>query len=156
MINYDYLETTLGLMEIICEDENLVALKLVPEKTHRKSENKTSKKVKSQILEYLNGSRKTFNVPIKLNGTDFQKKVYEETLKIPYGSTKTYGEIANSIGNANSSRAVGMALGKNPIWIIMPCHRVIGKNRTLTGYAGGIDKKLSLLKLENPKIEIKE
>ena len=156
MISYDYLETSLGLAEIICEDEKLVALKLVSEKTNSECENKTSKKVKSQILEYLNGSRKTFSIPIKLNGTDFQKRVYEETLKIPYGSTKTYGEIANSIGNPKSMRAVGMALGKNPIWIIMPCHRVIGKNRTLTGYAGGVGKKLSLLKLENPKIEIKE
>ena len=156
MIKYDYLETTLGLMEIICEDEFLIGLKLVLEKNHRANENKTSREVKSQILEYLNGSRKTFTVPFKLNGTDFQKKVYEETLKIPYGSTKTYGEIANSIGNPKSMRAVGMALGKNPIWIIMPCHRVIGKNNKLTGFAGGIDKKLSLLKIENPEIEIKE
>lgn len=156
MSSYDYLETTLGLMEIICEDESLVGLKLVSEKTHRECENKTSKKVKSQIKEYLNGSRKTFNIPIKLTGTDFQKRVYEETLKIPYGSTKTYGEIANSIGNPKSMRAVGMALNKNPIWIIIPCHRVIGKDKKLTGFAGGIDKKLSLLKLENPEIEIKE
>lgn len=156
MNSYDYLETTLGLMEIICEDESLVGLKLVSEKTYRDSENKTSREVKSQILEYLNGSRKTFNIPIKLTGTDFQKRVYEETLKIPYGSTKTYGEIANSIGNPKSMRAVGMALSKNPIWIVIPCHRVIGKNKKLTGFAGGIDKKLSLLKLENPEIEIKE
>lgn len=156
MINYDYLETSIGLMEIVCEDEFLIGLKLVLEKNHNECENKTSKEVKSQILEYLNGSRTTFTVPFKLNGTDFQKKVYEVTLKIPYGSTKTYGEIANSIGNPKSMRAVGMALGKNPIWIIMPCHRVIGKNRKLTGYTGGIDKKLALLKLENPEIEIKE
>ena len=156
MSSYDYLETTLGLMEIICEDESLIGLKLVSEKIHRECENKISKKVKSQILEYLNGSRKTFNIPIKLTGTDFQKRVYEETLKIPYGSTKTYGEIANSIGNPKSMRAVGMALNKNPIWIIIPCHRVIGKDKKLTGFAGGIDKKLSLLKLENPEIEIKE
>ena len=156
MSSYDYLETTLGLMEIICEDESLIGLKLVSEKIHRECENKISKKVKSQIKEYLNGSRKTFSLPFKLNGTDFQKKVYEETLKIPYGSTKTYGEIANSIVNPKSMRAVGMALNKNPIWIIIPCHRVIGKNNKLTGFAGRIDKKLSLLKLEHPKIEIKE
>lgn len=156
MNSYDYLETTLGLMEIICEDESLVGLKLVSEKTYRESESKTSMEVKSQIKEYLNGSRKTFNIPFKLTDTDFQKRVYEETLKILYGSTKTYGEIASSIGNPKSMRAVGMALGKNPIWIIIPCHRVIGKNKKLTGFAGGIDKKLSLLKLENPEIEIKE
>lgn len=156
MNSYDYLETTLGLMEIICEDESLVGLKLVSEKTYRESESKTSMEVKSQIKEYLNGSRKTFNIPFKLTGTDFQKKVYKETLKIPYGSTKTYGDIASSIDNPKSMRAVGMALGKNPIWIVIPCHRVIGKNKKLTGFAGGIDKKLSLLKLENPEIEIKE
>lgn len=156
MISYDYLETTLGLMEIICEDESLIGLKLVSEKIHRECESKTSKKVKSQIKEYLNGSRKTFTIPIKLTGTDFQKRVYEETLKISYGRTKTYGDIANSIDNPKSMRAVGMALNKNPIWIIIPCHRVIGKDKKLTGFAGGIDKKLSLLKLENPEIEIKE
>lgn len=156
MNSYDYLETTLGLMEIICEDESLIGLKIVFEKTYRESESKTSREVKSQILEYLDGSRKAFNIPFKLTGTDFQKKVYKETLKIPYGNTKTYGEIANSIDNPKSMRAVGMALGKNPIWIIIPCHRVIGKNKKLTGFAGGIDKKLSLLKLENPEIEIKE
>lgn len=156
MNSYDYLETTLGLMEIICEDESLVGLKLVSEKTYIESESKASREVKSQILEYLDGSRKAFNIPFKLTGTDFQKRVYEETLKIPYGSTKTYGEIASSIDNPKSMRAVGMALGKNPIWIIIPCHRVIGKNKKLTGFAGGIDKKLSLLKLENPEIEIKE
>lgn len=156
MNSYDYLETTLGLMEIICEDESLIGLKLVSEKTYRESESKASREVKSQIKEYLNGSRKTFNIPFKLTGTDFQKKVYKETLKIPYGSTKTYGDIASSIDNPKSMRAVGMALGKNPIWIVIPCHRVIGKNKKLTGFAGGIDKKLSLLKLENPEIEIKE
>lgn len=156
MNSYDYLETTLGLMEIICEDESLIGLKLVSEKTYRESESKASREVKSQIKEYLNGSRKTFNIPFKLTGTDFQKKVYKETLKIPYGSTKTYGDIASSIDNPKSMRAVGMALGKNPIWIVIPCHRVIGKNKKLTGFAGGIDKKLSLLKLENPEIDIKE
>ena len=94
MISYDYLETTLGLMEIICEDESLIGLKLVSEKIHRECESKTSKKVKSQIKEYLNGSRKTFTIPIKLTGTDFQKRVYEETLKISYGRTKTYGAVS--------------------------------------------------------------
>lgn len=102
-----------------------------------------------QLNEYFLGKRKSFNLPINPVGTDFQKRVWEELIKIPYGETRTYKEIASNIGKSQASRAVGNANNKNPIGIIIPCHRVIGSNNKLTGYAGGLDKKEKLLKLES-------
>lgn len=102
----------------------------------------------TQLEEYFNGKRKAFDIPISPSGTDFQKKVWKELCEIPYGKTQSYKEIATRIGNPNAYRAVGTANNKNPIVIVIPCHRVIGKSGSLTGYAGGIDKKLFLIKLE--------
>lgn len=101
-----------------------------------------------QLSEYFVGKRKTFDVKTKFYGTEFQVKVWNELNHIKYGETKTYQDIANAIGSLNAQRAVGAALGKNPIAIIYPCHRVIGKNKSLTGFAGGLDEKMKLLKLE--------
>lgn len=101
-----------------------------------------------QLEHYFSGSLKTFHLPLNPKGTSFQKKVWQALLKIPYGSVQTYGEIAKSIGNPKASRAVGMANHNNPIAIVIPCHRVIGKNKRLTGYAGGLHFKAHLLKLE--------
>lgn len=102
----------------------------------------------SQLLEYFEGKRRIFDIPIHLNGTEFQKKVWNALTNIPYGQTVSYKDIAISIGNEKSCRAVGMSNNKNPIAIIIPCHRVIGKNGDLTGYAGGIEIKKYLLNLE--------
>lgn len=107
-----------------------------------------SNKVFKQIQEYLHGTRKNFDVNYKLSGTEFQLSVWRELLKIPYGETRTYKEIALAIGNDRAARAVGMANNRNPLHIIIPCHRVIGTNGSLTGYAGGIGMKEKLLKLE--------
>lgn len=101
-----------------------------------------------QLLEYFAGNRKVFDFPIRLTGTNFQNKVWLALAEIPYGQTRTYGEIAAAIGNRNASRAVGMACNRNPLWIVIPCHRVVGKGKNLTGYAGGIAMKQALLKLE--------
>jgi methylated-DNA-[protein]-cysteine S-methyltransferase len=106
------------------------------------------KKIKEQIDEYLTGSRKEFEVPINLIGTNFQLKVWEELSKIEYGKCISYQELGERIGHKNYARAVGMANNKNPIPIIIPCHRVIGKNGNLVGYAGGLDKKKKLLDIE--------
>ena len=103
---------------------------------------------KMQLDEYFRGERKTFDLPLAPKGTDFQKKVWNALQKIPYGETKTYGEIAAAVGNPKAARAVGMANNKNPIGIIIPCHRVVGANGKLVGYAGGMDKKEWLLQLE--------
>ncbi|MCJ7554734.1 MAG: methylated-DNA--[protein]-cysteine S-methyltransferase [Ignavibacteriaceae bacterium] len=101
-----------------------------------------------QLREYFDGGRKKFDVPLNLKGTEFQKKVWKEVSKIPFGKTKTYKEIALKIGDVKSVRAVGRANGANLIPIIIPCHRVIGANGSLTGYAAGIDVKEKLLALE--------
>ena len=103
---------------------------------------------KMQLDEYFRGERKTFDLPLAPKGTDFQKKVWNALQKIPYGETRTYGEIAAAVGNPKGARAVGMAKNKNPIGIILPCHRVVGANGKLVGYAGGMDKKEWLLQLE--------
>lgn len=106
----------------------------------------------NELNEYFCGKRKQFTVPLHLAGTPFQSSVWQALQSIPYGEVVSYGEIANSIGNPKASRAVGMANNRNRIPIIIPCHRVIGKNGDLTGYAGGIDIKQWLLQLEGADI----
>ena len=107
-----------------------------------------TEKVINQLEEYFNGKRKIFELPVKLIGSEFQKKVWKELIKIPYGKTISYKELATSIGNEKACRAVGMANNKNKIMIVIPCHRVIGSNGDLTGYAGGLNIKQQLLELE--------
>jgi methylated-DNA-[protein]-cysteine S-methyltransferase len=106
------------------------------------------KEALGQLDDYFKGDRTIFDLEMMIQGTAFQKKVWQELVKIPYGETISYGELARRIGNPKASRAVGMANGKNPICIIIPCHRVIGKNGSLTGFGGGIDVKKKLLELE--------
>jgi methylated-DNA-[protein]-cysteine S-methyltransferase len=107
------------------------------------------KDVIKQLAEYFARKRQEFNLQIAPKGTAFQQRVWQELQKIPFGQTVNYGEIAKRVGNPKASRAVGMANGKNPIPIIVPCHRVIGKDGSLTGFGGGLDVKSQLLKLEN-------
>jgi methylated-DNA-[protein]-cysteine S-methyltransferase len=103
----------------------------------------------NQILEYFAGKREIFEIPLKFIGTYFQKKVWQELMKIPFGETICYQELARRIGDIKMARAVGNANGKNPISIVVPCHRVIAKNGTIGGFTGGIEKKIFLLNLEN-------
>lgn len=103
---------------------------------------------KHQLEEYFAGSRKIFDMPIGLGGTDFQRKVWMEVAIIPFGQTTTYMKLSQKLGNPAAIRAVGAAIGANPILIILPCHRVLGSDGNLTGYAGGLDKKKALLELE--------
>ena len=105
--------------------------------------------LKIQLEEYFSGKRKSFSVPLKPKGTAFQEKVWKELLKIPCGEVNTYGEIAKALGNSKGARAVGLACNKNPIIILIPCHRVVGKNGNLTGYACGLDMKKYLLSIED-------
>lgn len=106
--------------------------------------------VVQQLDEYFVRKRKEFNIPLLLVGSDFQKRVWKELLTIPFGATLSYKEIAQRIGKPKAVRAVANAVGANPISIILPCHRVIGSNKSLGGYAGGIEVKQKLLELENP------
>ena len=104
-----------------------------------------------QLREYFAGTRREFTLPLAPEGTDFQKKVWEALRTIPYGETRTYKQIAEQIGHNKSFRAVGMANNRNPISVVVPCHRVIGYDGKLTGYAGGLDAKERLLGIEQRK-----
>ncbi len=101
-----------------------------------------------QLEEYFAGERKEFDLPLHLSGTDFQVRVLEELQRIPYGQTTSYGAVAQRIGSPKAMRAVGAANGRNPIPIVIPCHRVIGSSGDLTGFGGGLDTKAELLRLE--------
>lgn len=109
------------------------------------------KEAAKQLEEYLDGKRIVFDIPLNPSGTDFQAKVWAELRKVPYGETRTYKDIALAIGNPNASRAVGSANNKNPILIFTPCHRIIGSNGSLTGFAAGINLKQKLINLEQTK-----
>lgn len=108
----------------------------------------------TQLRAYFSGELENFTVPLSPEGTPFQQTVWKELLKIPYGETISYGELARRIGNPNASRAVGLANGSNPIPIIIPCHRVIGSNGKLTGYGGGLPIKEKLLALERRQLRL--
>ena len=110
--------------------------------------NKLAQECKVEIAEYFAGKRKKFDLPLKQEGTQFQKKVWQELKQIPYGETKTYGEIAKLIDKPKASRAIGMANHNNSIMILVPCHRVVGADGSLTGYAYGVKIKKFLLELE--------
>ena len=105
-----------------------------------------------QLNEYFAGTRIEFDLTLDLIGTEFQRRVWEALLTIPYGQTRTYGQIAASIGSPSASRAVGLANGHNPISLIVPCHRVIGANGKLTGYGGGLERKRHLLDMEEQRV----
>jgi len=119
-----------------------------PPKGFEQGETPLIKKAAIQLGEYFKGKRKVFELPVILRGTDFQNKVWKALQKIPYGKTRSYGELAAMTGNSKASRAVGMANNRNPVVIIVPCHRVIGHDGSLTGFGGGIELKRELLELE--------
>lgn len=146
MYQYSY-NTILGEIYIAENDGSICNVSFC-DLNYTRKETALIKKTYTQIEEYFKGERQTFDIKLSVQGTVFQKKVWEELQKIPYGKTATYKDIAKNIGNKNASRAVGMANNKNPIAIIIPCHRVIGSNGNLTGYAGGINIKKYLLDLE--------
>ena len=105
-------------------------------------------RTEKELNEYFTGMRSGFTVPLDMRGTPFQRQVWEALLGIPFGETRTYGQLAIQLGNPKATRAVGAANGRNPIAILVPCHRVIGHSGKLTGFAGGLDAKAYLLKLE--------
>ena len=109
-----------------------------------------------QLAQYLSGERLAFELPIRLDGNDFQQRVWQYVAKIPYGDTATYGQLAVSLGGEADAQSVGKAVGQNPLCIIVPCHRVVGKNGRLTGYAGGLTRKQFLLDLENRALVVQK
>lgn len=153
---YDECQTDIGLLRFVLKENGTLArvvlndhhwLNFVENHTVKKS-SELGKPIREQFYEYFGGERKGFDLPFELEGTSFQKQTWEALQAIPYGETKSYAEIARSIDRPQAIRAVGKANSMNPLPIIFPCHRVIGKSKGLTGYAGGIEMKKQLLHIE--------
>lgn len=152
MDNIYFYETIIGTLGIKDNGKCIIEIFFSKDEVSRDIElNETPliKTAMTQLQEYFNGRKKNFDIPMEPKGTEFQQLVWNELLKIPYGETCSYGEIAKRIGNPKASRAIGMANNRNPISIIIPCHRVIGASGKLVGYGGGLEIKEKLLKLEN-------
>ena len=154
---YSEIETPLGILTIIEENKYIVEIifgrtEREESEIFRKEDTDLLKETKKQLTEYFNKTRTEFQIPCKPKGTVFQKDVWNELMKIPYGETMTYQEVAFSIGNVRACRSVGRANNKNPIPILIPCHRVIGKDNKLLGYAGGMEIKEFLLRLERKSV----
>ena len=154
---YKKMASPVGKLQLVASDSALVAILWENDNVDRvrlpvmtlNLDHSILNRVEKQLTEYFRGDRSKFDIPLDPLGTDFQKQVWHELRRIPFGQTKSYGEIARSIGSPNAQRAVGAANGRNPISIVVPCHRVIGSNGKLTGFAGGLKAKATLLQLEN-------
>ena len=145
------IKTKIGNIRIVAQEGNITEVSFLPEDTilcKTETQNPVLQEAKKQLIEYIEGKRQEFDLPLHPVGTAFRQKVWKELQKIPYGEVRTYQQIAIAIGNPKACRAVGMANNKNPIPIIIPCHRVIGSNNKLVGYALGLDMKKYLLDLE--------
>jgi methylated-DNA-[protein]-cysteine S-methyltransferase len=156
MKNMFHYSTAIGLIGI-AEDGNAITnlwfQKERPPNDAVEHETDLLFETRNQLSEYLSGERTKFTIPLAPSGTPFQRKVWDALLEIPYGKTKSYGEIAMGISSPRASRAVGMANNRNPISILIPCHRVIGADGRLVGYLGGLDVKERLLDLERSNLQ---
>ena len=147
------IRTPLGIATILGDENGIQEIK-VDDYTEESSEiPEVLQSAILQLQQYFSGKRQDFDLKLSPKGTDFQKKVWEELRNIPYGTTVSYLELSRKIGDEKAIRAVASANGKNPLWIVVPCHRVIGSDGSLTGYAGGLHRKKWLLDLENPPIQ---
>ncbi len=138
------------LRAILWPDDPTARVELPP--TVARNDHPVLSKTIGQLNEYFSGRRRMFDLPVRPVGTAFQQSVWQELLTIPFGETRSYAEIARRVGNPTAARAVGAANGRNPISIVIPCHRVVGANGGLTGFAGGIEVKRRLLALERPSL----
>jgi len=151
------IESPVGELELFASDKGLVAILWENDRPGRVRLRDSAKDEQHPVLlatehqlgEYFAGRRENFSVPLDMQGTKFQKDVWEALLAIPFGETRSYAQLAVQVGNLRATRAVGAANGRNPISIIVPCHRVIGSSGKLTGFAGGLEAKAYLLKLES-------
>jgi methylated-DNA-[protein]-cysteine S-methyltransferase len=149
------LETPIGVIHLAVDDDQLVELQLPnhPAPTGDFGKHPILTKAATQLREYFAGKRTEFDLPLAPRGTEFQQRVWKQLLAVGYGETCSYGDIATAIQSPTASRAVGAANGKNPIAIIIPCHRVIGANGSLTGYGGGVPTKRWLLDHERERVQ---
>lgn len=146
-----YLQSPLGPIKINAGDDGITSILFVEQIPENHTTPESLSDCLSQLGEYFSGKRKEFSIPLASEGTPFQKQVWQELKTIPFGQKRSYLDIALKLGDKNATRAVGAANGKNPIAIIIPCHRVIGENGKLTGYAGGLWRKEWLLDFEASK-----
>ena len=149
-----YYKTPIGTAKIVGDENGISAVSVVDDLIETSTKIPESlQDCVQQLTEYFNGKRTTFNLKLNPKGTDFQKRVWSELLLVPYGKTRSYLEQSKQLGDVKAIRAVASANGKNPIWIIIPCHRIIGSDGSLIGYAGGIWRKKWLLEHENPSAQ---
>ena len=152
-MNIRYMDTPVGAMLLCAEKGSLVRAEFAQAKGEdMQGDDPVLLEAQRQLEEYFAGSRRVFSIPVTLCGTPFQMRVWEEMVKIPYGQTASYGQIAERIGKIGAARAVGMACNKNPLCILYPCHRVVGAKGQLVGYASGTDKKAFLLEMEQKTV----
>lgn len=144
----DYLETPMGILQLQADITGLSAIGFVEERQTTSKRSKITDQAKQQLREYFAGHRQEFDLPTSVKGTEFQQQVWQQLSQIPYGQTCSYQDIANRLDKPKAVRAVGGANGKNPLTIVVPCHRVVGANGSLTGYAWGVSRKKYLLKHE--------
>ena len=147
MIYQSYLETSLGYLRMLSNGKQLYQLRF-QEHSGPEDPDQITEWTKTQLNEYFDGTRTSFNIPLLLEGSEFESRVWNSLQDIPFGTTTSYKLLAQQIDQPNAMQAVGKANGRNPIAIIVPCHRVIGHNGDLKGYAGGIERKKWLLKHE--------
>ena len=145
-----YIKTPLGIATIIGDERGISLISVANEGKVSKSIPRVLQEAVSQLNDYFLGKKMDFDFKLNPNGTEFQQKVWKSLLDIPYGKTRTYLEQSKTLGDIKAIRAVASANGKNPLWIVVPCHRVIGTDGSLTGYAGGLWRKKWLLEHENP------
>jgi methylated-DNA-[protein]-cysteine S-methyltransferase len=156
-LQFRAVESPVGLLTLAGKDGRLRHLRMVdqtyePSRAGWVSDDTAFPDAVEQLESYFAGERTEFDLNLDLAGTVFQRRVWEALLTIPYGETRSYGEIARQIGSPGAFRAVGLANGHNPVGIIVPCHRVIGSNGSLTGYGGGLDRKRALLDMEKSRV----
>jgi methylated-DNA-[protein]-cysteine S-methyltransferase len=145
-----WIKTPLGFSEIIGDENGIISIEVYDEGEVSQSVPAILQEAVAQLNEYFEGKRNHFDLKLNPKGTEFQQKVWNALLEIPYGRTRTYLEQSKILGDVKAIRAVASANGKNPLWIVVPCHRVIGSDGSLTGYAGGLWRKKWLLEHENP------
>ncbi|MCC9017661.1 methylated-DNA--[protein]-cysteine S-methyltransferase [Flavobacterium lipolyticum] len=150
-----YVNSPLGITKIVGDEDGIaiVSVSDVGDNDVSQTIPKVLEKAVSQLQEYFDGKRTDFDLKLNPKGTDFQQKVWKSLLEIPYGKTISYMDQTKKLGDLKAIRAVASANGKNPLWIVVPCHRVIGTNGSLTGYAGGLSRKKWLLEHENPSTQ---
>jgi methylated-DNA-[protein]-cysteine S-methyltransferase len=156
MLAHKHVNSPVGKLKLVASEKGLVAVlwendppgRVRLEETQEDPQHKILARAEKELKEYFAGTREAFTVPLDMRGTAFQKNVWEALLGIPFGETRSYGQLASQLGSPTASRAVGAANGRNPVSIIVPCHRVIGSTGKLTGFAGGLDVKETLLTLE--------